>query len=115
MSKLFDWLWEKIAGAFEWLVQELWGLLRDFFAALWDFVVDAFVNLLDLVVGGFVALLSAIPVPSVFSQGLGSLWSQLDGGVMWIASSAGLPTALAMIGSAYLFRLARKVVTLFQW
>lgn len=93
----------------------LFKLLKAFFTTLWDFVTDAFVHLLDLVLGAVVALLSLIPVPSFLSDGLHTLFANLDPGILWFASTLGLLQGLGFIGAGYLFRLVRKVVTLFQW
>ena len=95
----------------DWLV----SLAKKVFGALWDFCVDIAIAIFDLILGALVGLVSIIPVPSFMSEGLQSLWGQLDGGVMYFVSAAGLPQALAMLGAAYLFRIGRKVVTLFQW
>lgn len=54
-------------------------------------------------------------MPDFLASGLGSLFGALDGGVMWLVSQLGIPQGLAMLGTAYVFRLGRKVATLFQW
>jgi hypothetical protein len=94
-----------------WLV----GLVTKFFSALWSFVVDAFVNAVEMVANAVVGLLSLIPVPEFMHQGLQTLYAQLDPGIAYLVSAAGLPTALGIIGTGYAFRLVRKVATLFQW
>ncbi|WP_375575578.1 hypothetical protein [Paracidovorax oryzae] len=85
------------------------------FTAAWDFVADAFISLFGLVVDGIIGLVTAIPVPDWMSQGLGVLWSRLDPGVIWLLSAVGVPAALGIIAAGFAFRLARKVLTLFQW
>lgn len=94
-----------------WLV----GLLKDLFGALWDFVADAFVHLVQLVTAAILAVIQLIPVPDFLSSGMQSFFNGLDGGIMWLLTQAGVPQGLAIIGTAYLFRLGRKVATLFQW
>lgn len=94
-----------------WLVD----LFRVVVGAVYDVIVDALTKVLDLVLGAIVGLISLIPMPAALSGGLQSVWSTLDSGIVFFASAAGLPQALAIIGSAYMFRLLRKVVTLFQW
>lgn len=93
----------------------LLDLVHQVFSSLWDFVVDAFINIVDLILGAVVALFALIPVPDSLRSGLGALWGQLDPGIVYIVSAIGLPQVLAMFGAAYAFRLARKVLTLFQW
>jgi len=94
-----------------WLV----GLVKAFFSALWSFVVDAFIALVELLVMAVVGLISLVPVPQFLSDGLQSVYGQLDPGVLYLLSATGLPIALGIIGTGYAFRLVRKVVTLFQW
>lgn len=95
----------------EWLL----GLVGKIFSALWDLVGDAFIALVDGVVSAFVALVAAIPVPQWMQDGLSSVWGGMDSSVLFFASQAGVPQALAIIGAGYGFRFARKVATLFQW
>lgn len=97
------------------ITQWFFDLFSEAFAALWDLITDVVIALLDLFLAAVVALLGLIPVPDVLAEGLGSLWAQLDGGIMYIVSALGVPEGLAMLGAAYLFRLGRKLVTLFQW
>lgn len=85
------------------------------FAALWDFVTDVLIGLFDLVVSAFAALVAAIPVPDWMSGGLQMLWQQLDGGVLYLVTAAGVPQALGIIGAGFAFRFGRKILTLFQW
>lgn len=93
----------------------LLSVIISVFEALWNFVSDVAVNVLDLVVSGFASLVAAIPVPGFLSGGLQSMWSGMDGGVLYVVSQCGVPAALAVIGAGYSFRLARKFFTLFQW
>lgn len=95
----------------QWLV----GLVKSFFSGLWAFVIDAFIGLVELFVGAIVGLLSLIPVPQFLSDGLQRVYSDLDPGIIYLLSASGLPAALAILGLAYVFRLGRKVATLFQW
>jgi len=97
------------------LTDWLLTLAREGFAALFNLVKDAFVWLVDAVVGAVVALVSLVPVPEFMSTGLAGLFGQLDSGILYFVTALGVPQALAIIGTAYVFRLARKVATLFQW
>jgi hypothetical protein len=93
----------------------LLSLVVRFFSALWDFVTDAFINLLDLLLSALVALFGLIPVPAFMSNGLQSMFSALDPGIIYFANATGVFVGLGMVGAAYVFKLGRKVVTLFQW
>jgi hypothetical protein len=97
------------------LTDWLFSLIQSVFTAAWDFIVDIFVHLLDLVLGALVALLASVPVPAFMSGGLQSVFAQVDPGILFFVTSFGIPQVFAMYGAAYLFRFARKVVTLFQW
>ncbi|PLC06016.1 hypothetical protein CY658_02905 [Variovorax sp. RO1] len=100
LKQFTDWLWSLIVAAFG----AVWGLLQ-----------DAFIAFFTLVVNGFASLVAAIPVPAFISGGLGSLWAQMDPGMVYLLSEAGVPAAFAVLGGGYAFRLARKFLTLFQW
>lgn len=93
----------------------LFDLVKAVFNAAWQFIVDLVATVLDAILGALAALLALIPLPSFLSDGLQSLYGQLDPGIGYVLSQSGLPAALAIIGSAYVFRLARKFATLFQW
>lgn len=95
----------------EWLV----SLVKASLAALWTFLTDLFIALVEMIVGGLVALLSLIPVPGFMSGGLQSVYGMLDPAILYLLAASGVPAALTIIGAAYLFRIGRKVATLFQW
>lgn len=82
---------------------------------MWSLLVHMFIGLVDMVVSAVVGLLSMIPVPDFMKFGMQTLFYSLDPGIAYLLVASGIPTALALIGSAYGFRLIRKVVTLFQW
>lgn len=91
------------------------GVVSQWFSDLWVFVSDIFVHLVGMLANALAGLVALIPIPGFLSGGLQSLYSQLDPGMAWICSEVGLPAALGVIGAGYLFRLARKAATLFQW
>lgn len=93
----------------------LLGLVKDFFTAIWDFVSDAFINVLELLLQGMLTLITAIPAPTFMTGGLGTAMNQISPDVWFFASHFRLGECLAIFGAAVLFRLTRKVLTLFQW
>lgn len=93
----------------------LLSLVAQFLQDLWQFVVDAFVNALEMVLNAVVALFALIPVPAFLSGGLQSVFSGLDPAIAFLVAQFGVLQGFAILGTAYLFRLGRKVVTLFQW
>ena len=95
----------------EWLLQ----LVGKLFDAVWDFISDLFVSIMTTVFDAIVSVFSAIPVPGWLSAGLAGPFAGMDSGVIYVLTACGIPAALALIGGGYVFRLARKVATLFQW
>lgn len=93
----------------------LLGLVKDAIKAAWDFVADAFINILDLLLQGVVSVITAIPVPNFLQSGLSGTMSQISSDVWFFASHFRLGECLAILGAAVVFRLTRKVLTLFQW
>lgn len=93
----------------------LGGLVADVFAALWSFVKDAIIEVFDLLLQGIVHLVGLLGAPSFLTSGLGSLFADLGPATLFLLGSVRVPEVLAMVGTAYAFRLGRKVVTLFQW
>jgi hypothetical protein len=90
-------------------------LLKSAFAALWNFVLDAAIAILDAALQGLASLIAAIPVPSFIASGMTGLFGGLGADITYILSACGFTAALALYGSGWAFRLARKFLTLFQW
>ena len=64
----------------------------------------------------FLAVINAIPVPTFF-QGISlcSILSQAGPLVGWATMTMQLPAGVALISAAFVFRMTRKALTLFQW
>jgi hypothetical protein len=62
-----------------------------------------------------VSLIALLPGFDGLTGGLQSFYGSLAPGIAYCLGQMGMPTALAMIGSAFAFRLGRKIFTLFQW
>lgn len=97
------------------LTSWLLSLVREFFKDLWEFFTDIAIGLLELLLLAVISVVGAIPAPSFLQGGLNSLFLGLDPAVIYFLNLFGLPQAFAMFGTAFVFRMARKVVTLFQW
>ena len=93
----------------------LFDLVVKFFTAAFTFLADVFVAIVKTICDVLVGLLSAIPVPGFLSSGMSAFFGDLAPGILWALTALGLPAGFAIIGAGYGFRLARKVVTLFQW
>lgn len=95
----------------EWLVA-LWNAT---FVALWQFVQDAAIALASAFLTALAALIAAIPVPDFATGGMQSVLGAIPAATAYLLVACGLPSALAIYGAGWAFRLARKLVTLFQW
>lgn len=91
------------------------SLVVELFSDAWEFVLDVLIEAFDLLISAIVGLLSLIPVPLFMSSGLQSIFVNIDPGILYFVVTFRIPEVLAMFGTAYLFRIGRKVVTLFQW
>lgn len=86
------------------------------FLALWDLLTDLCVGVADLFFTALAALVVSIPAPDFLtSHGLQSALSQMSGDVLYFLGVFNVGPGIAMLGSAFAFRMLRKVVTLFQW
>lgn len=86
------------------------------FVAIWQIEEDLFIDGLDLLLNGFSSVLSVLPTPT-FLTGLSlqSLFGQLGSDALFFIGQFRVGDGLALVGAAFAFRMARKVVTLFQW
>ncbi|MGE5470584.1 MAG: DUF2523 domain-containing protein [Bacteroidota bacterium] len=97
------------------IAKYLLELFKAIFSALWDFLTDIFVSLVTLLLTALQTLLSTLVPPDFVQGGLQNILNAIPGSVWFFAGHFQLGPALALIGSAFTFRLARKAVTLFQW
>ncbi|AOY99637.1 DUF2523 domain-containing protein [Cupriavidus sp. USMAHM13] len=94
----------------------LLSLFGKLFAAAWDLFSDLAINIVDLALTAIAALIAAIPAPT-FLQGvsLQQSFASLAGDVLYFLGVFNIGPGIALLGSAFGFRMLRKVVTLFQW
>ena len=86
------------------------------FVALWQITEDLMIDGLDLFLQGVSAVLSALPTPTFLNGvSLQSLFGQLGSDMLFFFGQFRIGDAIALVGAAFAFRIARKVVTLFQW
>lgn len=86
------------------------------FLAIWALLQDVVIELLDLFLNGVTIVLGALPTPSFLTGvSLQSLFGQLGSDVLFFVGIFNIGQGIALLGAAFAFRLARKVVTLFQW
>jgi Protein of unknown function (DUF2523) len=111
MEGLAAWLGAKIDAVLAWARE----LVVSGFEALLGLLKDAVIWVIDGFGGVTTALLGGISVPASVQSGLGGLFAGLPPSILWGAGELGIPQCLAIIGAAYVVRLVRIVVTLFQW
>ena len=95
----------------EWLL----GLVKALFQPVWDFLTDFLIATLSVMLKAVVALIALIPSCGCFTGGLQSIYVNLHPGIAYVSDHLGIPGVLACCGAAFVFRLGRKIVTLFQW
>lgn len=96
--------------------QWLLALFVKMFVAIWDLFGDLVISLADAFLQALATLVSAIPAPAFLTNySLQSAFSQMSGDVLFFLSVFNIGPGIAMLGSAFAFRMLRKVVTLFQW
>lgn len=78
---------------------------------LYDVAVKVFGEILNLI--AFV--ISLIPFPDALAGGLQSFLNGLGGDILYFLGACGFATGMSIIGAAYVFRVIRKFLTLFQW
>jgi len=93
----------------------LLSIVVSIFTAFFTLLGDVLIWLIDQLLAGLIWLLGYITVPQFITDGINAFWLPLDDTLTYFLSAAGVIPALAMIGVGYLFRLTRKVLTLFQW
>lgn len=112
VKSLLDGIVDLTKSVTDWIVE----LVKAFFKELFDFFQDVFIWCLDSVLSVMASLIESLPVPDFMaSGGLGSLFGQLDGSLLYFVDKLNFSEGFALIGAAVAFRLARKAVTLFQW
>lgn len=85
------------------------------FTALFDLLGDVAVSIAAALFHAIGVVIAAIPVPDFMSGGLSTFWLAMPSGMVYLLTAVGAPQALAIVGSGFVFRLARKAATLFQW
>jgi len=102
----------------QWL-KNAWNGLLDWLQSLWDafvsFLNDLGILILDAFLSSIAGLINLLPVPDFLGTGLQSFISGIDPSVLYFLSRSGFDAAIALIGTAVLFRLTRKLLTLGQW
>lgn len=101
-----------LSGLTDWFVVLFRGLWLDFI----EFANDFWIGIIDQLLSILSSAINSIPVPSFFAHySVANLLGSLPSDVLFFAYYLRLSEAFAIIGAAVSFRIARKVLTLFQW
>jgi hypothetical protein len=98
------------------LTNWLSGVLTALFNGLVDLGHDLIIFLVEGTLGLFQAIVSAIPSPD-FLTGISicGILGSAGPTAAWIIGVMHIPQGMGMVAAAVVFRLTRKVLTLFQW
>ncbi|QCX48948.1 DUF2523 family protein [Ralstonia pseudosolanacearum] len=109
-------MFDAVINALSALAKWLDDIFVAIFLALWQITEDLFIDALDLFLQGLSAVLGTLPAPAFLTGiGLQSLFNSLGGDVLFFFGVFNIGQGIGLLGAAWGFRMARKVVTLFQW
>ncbi|ATJ85796.1 DUF2523 domain-containing protein [Ralstonia solanacearum] len=109
-------MFDAVINALSALAQWLDSVFVAIFTALWQITEDLFIDSLDLLLQGVTAVLNTLPAPTFLSGvSLQAAFSSLGGDILFFFGVFNIGQGIGLLGGAFAFRMARKVVTLFQW
>lgn len=104
-----------------WLT-DLTNWLRDQLGALFDALVEFLKDLLVLAVEAVLELLalavealSALVPDELAGVSICSMLASAGPTVQWAVTTFHIPEGMALVAAAFVFRMGRKLLTLFQW
>jgi hypothetical protein len=94
----------------------LLSLVVKVFAAFWDLLNDLLIAGADGLLQALAGLIAALPAPSFLSSvSLQTSFASMTSDVLYFLGVFNIGAGIALLGSAFGFRMLRKIVTLFQW
>ena len=103
---------------FDW-IKAWWNELKQWFQEIWNSVVEFFTDLpieaLDGFLSALAGLIESISIPDFLSNGLQPVFSAMGPEITFFVVQFRIAEGLALLGLAVLFRMTRKLLTLFQW
>lgn len=93
----------------------LLDLVKKLLGYIIDIAKDVFIAIVKLVLDLFGELIAAIPAPDFATGGFSTVLQAIDPAVWYFAGRLNLSACFGVLASAFAFRMARKIVTLFQW
>lgn len=103
----------------EWLTaitQWFLDLVKNLWNSFVEFLNDFWIGIADVVLTAVAGTITSIPSPTFLdSYSMGSLFNQIPTEVLYFLSFIPLSEGFSIISVALAFRIARKLLTLFQW
>lgn len=94
----------------------LWNLVLKMFDTLWDMVIASIVRTFKMLTELILYVLSKMPLPEFMQNtSIGDILAKGGNTVMWFAQLFQLGPSMIMIGTAIVFYLLRRVLTLGIW
>ena len=105
-----------LAGWLGDLTAWLWKTLKLFFDALVDLLGDMFLRTLEQILACILFVLSLLPLPEFMSgQSLGGMLANGGSTILWFATLFQVGPSLVAIGTAIVFYLIRRILTVGIW
>ena len=80
-----------------------------------DFVHDITIQAIEALLSVVIYLLNLFDLSALTDKSLDTLFMALPTDLLYFLSFLNLPTCFGLIASAYVYRLIRKIITLFQY
>ena len=97
-------------------VEKITAYIKGIFDDFIQFFEDLPVNILDGILSAIAFVIESIPVPDILeANSLQQLISTIHPDVAYFLAITGFPECVAVIGSGYLFRTLRRLLTLGIW
>lgn len=100
---------------FQDVYQDMLDWFKDFGADIIIEIKDLSLDLFEAFMSGTVAAIGLIVPPEIVSTSLNTITNGMPPALLYFLSQTGLSQGFSIIGSAVMFRIARKIYTLGQW
>lgn len=100
---------------FQDVYQDMLDWFKDYGADIIAEIKDLALDLFEAFMAGTVAAIGFIVPPEIISTSLNTITNGMSPALLYFLSQTGLSQGFSIIGSAVMFRIARKIYTLGQW
>lgn len=95
------------------LLADITTFVGQVFDEIVEFFTDLPVLILEGILGAIATVIEVIPMPDFMTSH--SIASAIPSDIGWMLNQAGFPEAMTIVGSAFVFRFLRRVLTLGIW